>query len=240
MKIAVCIATYNGEKFIKQQVESILCEIGESDTIFISDDCSTDDTIVEISKIIDRRIVLIKNSINLGYAKNFESVVSKVTDADFIFFSDQDDSWVPGRVSKMIGHLKETGKNILFGDLQLMNSIKDNGYFNKEKLNSISNGLLNLCRLFIGAPQFPYYGSAMVITAKAKSYIFPIPLSGVGHDIWVALLGNIKKDIAHLDEIVTLRRIHDANITNRNRSIIKKIKTRIIWIIALAKYYIFK
>ena len=62
MKISVCMATYNGEKYIKEQLESILSQIGEHDEVIISDDSSTDNTVEIINSFNDCRIKIYKNT----------------------------------------------------------------------------------------------------------------------------------------------------------------------------------
>ena len=94
---SVCIATYNGEKFIEEQIRSILLQLDSHDEIVISDDHSTDKTIQIIKSINDDRIKIIYNKNNKGYTNNFENAISKAS-GDFIYLSDQDDVWKPTKV----------------------------------------------------------------------------------------------------------------------------------------------
>lgn len=236
MRIAVCLASYNGEKFIRAQLVSILAELGPDDLVIVSDDGSSDGTLCVVRAFGDPRIKLICNSVNLGYIKNFESAASKA-DADFIFFSDQDDLWVHGRVNKMIDSLIRQQKNILFGKFKLIGDLSSRLAI-KHGAAQPKGAIQNLTNIFFGRSQFPYYGCTMVMTAKAKLYLFPIPLNGISHDVWAAVIGNIKMDIAHLDEVVTSRRIHDDNLTKSNRSLVAKVVTRIKWIAGLLIYFL--
>lgn len=231
MTIAVCLASYNGYEFIRLQIDSILAELGYSDILIISDDGSSDDTVKEVLSISDPRILLFQNSRNLGYVKNFEAAVARVDNAEYIFFSDQDDLWPSGRIKEMIASLRASNKNILFGSFDLI----DGERYSKQTNPPLfaSSRFTNLYRLFLGLPHFPYYGSTMVITREARSYLFPVPLFGISHDIWAALLGIIKDDIAYLPKVVTHRRLHQGNLTNPARTTYSKIKTRILWLIGL-------
>ena len=74
--ISVCMATYNGEKYIKEQIESILSQIGSHDELIISDDMSSDETVDVIKSIDDRRIKLYYHQENHGFVKNFENALS--------------------------------------------------------------------------------------------------------------------------------------------------------------------
>ena len=95
--VSVCIATYNGEKYLRQQIESILPQLSKEDEIVISDDCSTDRT-VEILKVFkDERIKIFVNESNLGVVENFENAI-KQSIGEYVFLSDQDDVWKPNKV----------------------------------------------------------------------------------------------------------------------------------------------
>ncbi len=83
MKISVCLATYNGEKYIKEQLNSILSQLGNDDEIIISDDHSTDNTIEIIKSLEDDRIKIFVNNLEKGYSKNFENAIKS--------------GWYPGR-----------------------------------------------------------------------------------------------------------------------------------------------
>src|SRR4030067_269521 len=92
--IGVVLCTYNGEKYLREQLDSILCQTRAPDQILILDDCSNDRTIEIIENFLkkDGRIRLIRNETNLGYARNFEKGIS-LCETDFIALSDQDDIW---------------------------------------------------------------------------------------------------------------------------------------------------
>ena len=92
MKISVCIATYNGAKYIEEQVQSILYQLSEKDEIINSDDGSKDNTLAIIKSLNDARIKVIHNTLKHGLVSNFENAI-KHADGDYIFLSDQDDIW---------------------------------------------------------------------------------------------------------------------------------------------------
>ena len=90
MKLSICIATYNGAKYIEEQMRSILSEIKQDDEIIIMDDCSTDNTIELIKRMNDNRIKIHTNEINKGPTLAFDKAIS-LTNGNIIFMSDQDD-----------------------------------------------------------------------------------------------------------------------------------------------------
>jgi hypothetical protein len=104
--ISVCIATYNGEKYIKEQILSILAQLSTKDEIIISDDGSTDHTITKILEISSPIIKIVYNQNEHGYTANFENAL-KNAKGNFIFLSDQDDIWEPNKVACCMEHFKK-------------------------------------------------------------------------------------------------------------------------------------
>ena len=96
--ISVCMATYNGEKYIRQQLCSIISQIGEGDEVIISDDGSTDSTLDIVRNMADGRIRIVEGPCRQSPTLNFENALSHVK-GDYIFLADQDDVWLPGKVS---------------------------------------------------------------------------------------------------------------------------------------------
>ena len=127
-KISVCIATYNGEKYITDQLKSILSQLGGQDEIIISDNLSTDNTLNMIRLLNDDRIKVYHNDAR-NVIRNFENAIIHAT-GGIIFLSDQDDLWKPGKVKKMMNAFvftshsnkgavefyKSTGGKIVNGD----------------------------------------------------------------------------------------------------------------------------
>ena len=112
MKISVCIAVYNGEKYIKLQILSILEQINEDDELLIVNDCSIDKTIEIIENTKDKRIKIISNDTNLGTVESFEKSIANAS-GNLIFLSDQDDIWMPGKVEKFCATFNENSKTTL-------------------------------------------------------------------------------------------------------------------------------
>ena len=109
MKLSVAMCTYNGAEFIEEQLISILNQTVKIDEIIICDDCSTDDTLEILQKIIEQNnsvITIFRNEVNLRSNKNFEKALSLCT-GDYIFFSDQDDIWKKNKVQKFIDKFNE-------------------------------------------------------------------------------------------------------------------------------------
>ena len=107
--VSVCLASYNGEKFIKQQIDSILCQLGKHDEIIISDDSSTDRTVQIIKNYNDPRIKLIEDCKFQSPIFNLENAL-KQAKGDYIFLSDQDDFWESKNTKKDEASQTKVGK----------------------------------------------------------------------------------------------------------------------------------
>ena len=104
--ISVCIATYNGEKFIEQQIRSIINQLEAGDEIIVSDNDSIDSTINTIKSIDDKRIKIVKGPEKKSPTSNFENALMHAK-GEYIFLSDQDDVWKDNKVSTCMQWLRQ-------------------------------------------------------------------------------------------------------------------------------------
>lgn len=229
--VSVCIATYNGAEFVEDQLSSILEQIPEGAEVLVGDDGSNDETIRIIEGFHDTRIRIIRNATNLGYIGNFENLIGAAT-GDYIFLSDQDDLWPTGRVEKMISAMRLSNSLVVVGAMEsFVDSVDSRQYFCGFGQARNSTSFRNVFDVFIGR-SVPYYGCAMLLSKKIKPYLLPFYSKVISHDIWIAFVANRHRSICHLDDTVTLRRIHGSNLTNNNRSFFDKIRTRFSWFLA--------
>jgi glycosyltransferase involved in cell wall biosynthesis len=232
MKISVCIATYNGELHISAQLQSILRQIGADDEIIVSDDHSSDSTVEIVKGIEDDRIKLIVNSSNLGHVKNFEKCLFKAT-GEYVFLCDQDDIWRPGRIAVMLAEMKRSGCKAVASSYSIFHM--DEECIDKSEM-IISKHLgksrfLNLLKIFFG--KAPYMGCAMAFHRDLLKDVLPIPSHVESHDIWIAMISNVRKTIIHIDDLTLNRRVHSGNLTPLvRRPISKVIKTRFFMLLA--------
>jgi len=227
--ISVCMATYNGEKYIFEQMASILAQLTPDDEVIIVDDFSTDGTVKILQGINDSRIKIYLNNRNRGHVFSFARAISLAAN-EIIFLADQDDIWLAGRVSLMVRKLLDTGALIVSSNYELMDG---HGARIKRAVNidlkseDSSKYVKNILKIFMGTAN--YFGSAMAFRKEIVPLILPIPSFVILHDIWIALAGNLMGSNVHLDEKTLKRRLHDNNFTNPNRSIFTKIKYRFIF-----------
>ena len=129
-QIDIILATYNGEKYLKEQLDSILNQTYTNFRLLISDDCSQDSTkeILKEYEEKDNRIKVFFQEKNLGYVKNFEFLLTKV-EGSIYALSDQDDIWNKDKVEKSYNKLKEEHADLVFTDLEMIDeegkTIKD-------------------------------------------------------------------------------------------------------------------
>lgn len=214
--VSVAMTTYNGEKYLKEQIDSILNQSYKNIELVICDDCSKDGTwrILQEYATMDNRIKIVQNSSNLGFIRNFEQAISLCT-GDFIALSDQDDIWEPWK-------LEESLQAIESYDLVCTNSLlvdENNNsleYTLKDTLEcySISENqdllFKHLC--FHNFAQ----GSTMLARAQfLKSIKIPVETTyRIFHDHWYALnatvLGN---GLMYIDKPSIRYRQHQAQVT---------------------------
>jgi len=231
--ISVCIATYNGEKYIKEQLESILPELDPNDEVVICDDNSTDFTIDEINKLVDPRINIYRNLRRLGHVRNFEKAML-LAKGEYILLSDQDDVWIKGRVALMKKKAEEDICNSLVAsNYNLIDENgKDIGVFRNllPKKNSI---LKQLILILAGKSQ--YFGCTFLLKRELLATALPIPGCVESHDIWLALIASAHNKVANIMEPTLLHRIHSSNATPKKpRPLLKIIKSRVCYIISLS------
>ena len=229
MNISVCMATYNGEKYIKDQLKSILYQIGVNDEIIIVDDCSKDNTVDIIHGFNDTRIKLFQNEKNKRHVFTFGEAI-RLAKNEIIFLSDQDDIWIKGRVNTFVDYFKKMENVKLITSNFLC--VNENGNIINNPLPTVSSEesfkyLWNISKIFLG--KIGYYGCSMAFRNELKPFILPIPDYIEAHDLWIALIANMLKINLHIEEKTLYHRIHSKSASEiaRKRKLIRKIITRV-------------
>ena len=221
------MATYNGERFIKRQLDSILIQLGLNDEVIIVDDCSSDGTVEIIRQIGDPRIKLFVNEENLREVKTFEKAI-ELAGGRYIFLSDQDDIWTPGRYRLMQAALKEKEALCVSGNFDTIDPDGNHVDYPVEKLRAQDSTEYNKNILRIFAGKGFYYGCAMAFDSRLKETILPFPKGLECHDLWIAMAANYLKSNVHLEESVLLHTIHGSNVTDTKRPLKDKLKSRAV------------
>jgi glycosyltransferase involved in cell wall biosynthesis len=229
MKISVCLAAYNGSQFIRNQIESILVQLGEYDELLIGDDDSSDDTVPIILSFNDPRIRLYESKHNLGHVKNFEKLISE-SSGDLIFLSDQDDYWEPNKVTE-VKKIMQTYPSITMVNhaLALMDEhgVVYDYYQKKTRSEFYHKGALIVGQII----KSEIYGCALAFRGSLKQYILPFARNAYAHDHWLVLVNGLVGKTYYIATPLVRYRQHANNLTpKRGLSLVKKITIRLIQI----------
>lgn len=230
MTVSVCMATYQGERYVERQLHSILEQLGASDEVIVVDDCSRDRTVEVIERVGDPRIKLFRNTINRREVYSFGRAIEIAT-GDIVFLSDQDDIWLPGRVQLMADRLLQSGAALITSNFEWMDADERPLAVSFDGVSSEDSArhLKNIVDIFIGKTN--YFGCAMAFKRELVSLITPIPSYVESHDLWIALAANQIRSNLHLDDKTLRKRRHDSNTTNTvsSRSLFLKLRSRSIF-----------
>jgi glycosyltransferase involved in cell wall biosynthesis len=210
------MCTYNGERFVEAQLESILNQTRVPDEIILCDDVSTDSTVDRARKIAGKSSItvhIIQNEKNLRYLKNFESAISRTT-GDVIFLSDQDDFWFPDKVATMMVPFAQNPEVVLaYSDALLTDGeLRPTGdtVFGRRKGMQLQN-TPTVRQLGRGVG---FNGPVLAFHSRLKPLILPIsPLSEQwGHDHWISFLAYAVGETRVIDRPLLYYRRHGKNI----------------------------
>jgi len=207
--ISVCIATYNGEKYIQEQLLSILPQLGPEDEVIVSDDASADRTIQIIEDLHDQRIHILHHTPYTAHhfpadatTHNFEHAIMNCH-GDYIFLADQDDVWLPSKVQITMQALQSA--DLVVHDCQIVSSdlqtILQPSYF--AHIHVHTQALLN-------AIKCTYLGCCLAFNKKILKDILPFPPTCAAHDQWIGIVAALryKTKLIHQPLILYRRHLH--------------------------------
>lgn len=210
--ISIAMATYNGAKFIHEQIDSILNQTIQDFELVICDDCSTDETPEILHKYAqqDDRIRVYINECNLGFKKNFENVIRKCK-GEYIALSDQDDIWLPNHLeillNQMTGETQLVCGSPIFVNERNEELPKKYDYFKKDFVPDNDEDMARhifLCRS-------TFQGASMLLKKSFLNIALPIPKDANFHDSWFAALACFAGGFSFVDEpVMRYRRIGTA------------------------------
>ncbi len=238
--ISVCMATYNGERFLREQIDSILCQLSPEDELIISDDGSTDGTLGIIGSYNDPRIRLLhherkKNrfysSLNVTYSTfNFENALNTCT-GDYVFLADQDDIWESGKIKKSLELLK-TYDYVLHN----FSLIDENGNILQEEFYHKSPLKFHFMHDIVH-PNF--WGCCSCFKRAILLKALPFPPKICLHDMWIGLVSEKVGRCFWNKEVLLKHRISSQNTSTGCRKssnpLILKMRYRLNTLIALNK-----
>lgn len=213
--VDILLPTYNGEKYIKEQIDSILNQSYKNIRLIISDDGSKDTTLQILKEYEqkDNRIKVYIQQQNLGVVKNVEFMLEKVENP-YYMLADQDDVWLPEKVEKSLEKLKQENADLVFGDLEVVDqelkkiypsfgdfmllNRKINKYINSDRLNYLYNCVT---------------GCTLLAKKETIEKILPLPQKSkyVIHDYWMGLMVSLNGKVAYIPEKYIKYRQHGNN-----------------------------
>jgi glycosyltransferase involved in cell wall biosynthesis len=215
--VSVAMATYNGEKYLEEQLDSILSQTLKPSEIIVCDDQSTDGT----REILDnyQQKGLLRYSVNdkrLGFIGNFKRAVSLTSPDNYIALSDQDDIWMPGKIQAAADLLLKIEVNkrpaMVYSDLVLVDEEKN--LLNKSFRNELGQSGYMHCLDTLLFGSF-VNGCTMLMNPTMRNYFPSIPEDGaLNHDTWMTLIAYTFGEVAVVPDSLILYRRHRNNATD--------------------------
>ena len=227
-KIDILLATYNGSKYLHEQLDSILSQSYENINVIIRDDGSSDNTVMIIKEYEqkDNRVKLLSDNLgNLGFVRNFEELMKNST-SEYLMFSDQDDIWYNNKVETSYKRIKaieeKNGKScpiLVHTNSKIMNyETRTKSLFISDcaKNSSFENSFFN----------FFVQGSTMLINASLKREALPFSKEVYLHDRYLHLIAEFIGIRSYIDVPTMDYRQHSNNEIGSSVNVIDKIKNK--------------
>ncbi len=223
------MATYNGAAYVREQIESILSQLGKFDELLIADDASTDDTVQVIRQIQDERIHFLGSHRYGSPVLNFERVLRQAS-GQYIFLADQDDIWTPNKLAVVLPLLQH--HDLVLTDCTLVdqhNVLLKPSFF---ALRGSKPGFWHNLR------RNSYMGCCMAFRRDLLQYALPFPTHIHMHDWWIGLLAETRGRVVFEPQPLLRYRRHGTNASPTGEttySLWQQISNRLwmVWCIAL-------
>ena len=229
MMISVAMASYNGEKYIWEQLETIYKQTHKVDEIIVVDDCSTDETVAIVKRFMetypDSKISYYENEVNLGYKKNFHKAIS-LCKGDVIFLCDQDDIWNEQKVEVLRKILEDNEEiSLVSSSFMSVNGSGDRDEENKSVFNKrMKDGEL----IQVPLEDLLYHnisqGCAMAVKRDIVNVYLEYYTEELPHDWMLNVIAAMKKKCYYLNKALFYYRIHDNNTIGLNEGLTLKEK----------------
>lgn len=213
------MATYNGEKYIEEQINSIVSQISDGDEIVISDDGSSDKTREIIAKFSKEYNIRVFENTEKGVITNFENAI-KNTINEIIFLCDQDDVWAKDKVSTITSLFRDNKLDLVLSDAIVVDEKLQLLFDSNFKLVGSNTGVIK--NIFRNS----YMGCCMAFRENLKDIILPFPKNIPMHDNWIGILAELNGKVSWTPKKLVYYRRHKNTITGLKR---KSIITRLIW-----------
>lgn len=219
--VDILMATYNGGKYLSEQINSILQQSHKNFRLIISDDVSNDETwsLIESYKKRDKRIISIRNTFNIGVIKNFESLIMQ-SDSPYFMLCDQDDIWHKHKIEKSLEKITLGDALLVYSDLRVVNATLNtihSSYWRKRGITPVNDSdawKVLLVENFVT-------GCTIIAKNELLEYALPFPDNVYMHDWWLAYAASISGEIDYIDEALIDYRQHGDNLIGLSSSEMK-------------------
>lgn len=229
--IAIIMAVYNGETYLAEQIDSLLQNTEQNFVLHIYDDASTDSSpeiIATYTGQYPEKIFYHRNTSNQGVIRNFLEGC-RCVDADYYMFCDQDDVWLPDKISHSLRQIQDAEKNspdkplVVFGDARVVNETLQEIHPSFQRQSGYHTDRLDLPHMLM---ENKLNGCALLFNRQLKDLLTETPDGVRMHDWWIALIASALGKIIYLDEPLLLYRQHTGNVVGGS-SMGSYIQTRI-------------
>ena len=212
--ISVALTTHNGERFLREQIDSILEQSISNIELVVCDDCSTDRTWEILNSYVrkDNRVHIYRNEKTLGFRDNFIKTINKCK-GDYIALSDQDDIWMPNHLELL---LEDIDDNMLACGNSLLVDENNNELgltlLEQEGIMRLPKKSLDIA-LLVMLNHNPFQGAAMMFRREFISKALPLPNKADYHDVWFAALASMMDSFVYVNIPIVRYRMHEDNIS---------------------------
>ncbi|MCH5271058.1 MAG: glycosyltransferase family 2 protein [Lachnospiraceae bacterium] len=227
VRISVAMITYNGEAFLREQLASILSQLGTGDELVISDDGSTDGTLHIIEEFTNGNVpIRLLTGPGVGIKANVEHVL-RHCNGKYIFLADQDDVWAPDKIKEVMKCFKTQKASLVIHDAivftdHIESPVMDSFFaFRHSKAGIIKNLWKN-----------SYIGCCMAFRRELLNKALPIPAKIEMHDQWLGILNDFyySKSYFYHKPLLYYRRHRDNNTQMHRYGFIKILRNRIVFL----------
>ena len=217
--VSIALCTYNGELYLREQLDSLISQTYPNIEILVSDDASGDNTLAILREYAQKhsQIRIVENEVNIGYNKNFEKAIS-LCSGPIIATSDQDDRWEAGKIETMMDQWP-TGAQFVYS---LSGSFTGKDFGNRKPPPvTLYTSINDAHKLVFNSP---VHGHACLFTKAFSLQCMPFP-ENVFYDWWMSMHAAVRGTIGCIPQVLTWHRVHEDN-SSRNITSIKDKKER--------------
>ena len=220
------MATFNGGKFIREQLESILSQLPSDAEIIIADDGSTDDTLLVVDSLKESRIRVLPAEKHFGVIYNYERAL-QASKGEIVFLADQDDVWLPGKVEMCLAALNEADLVMHDAFLLGLSDAFESAWGRNGKLSDIRTYRSGVVANWW---KNSFTGCCMAFRRNVLDKALPFPKNLPMHDQWLGLVAEKYFKVSYVNEPLVEYRQHSSNATHIEKSpagVLQKIKWRV-------------